>query len=170
MSPLERWGLWLTSTPTTVSGIAYLWMKYFLESSDPWAVINHPLEPLALKTHILISPFFVFVLGAVVLKHGIAQLRNGAHGRRPSGLVLLASTAPMIITGYAIQIVTSEVAAQFLSLLHILSSLAFGVALVLHTVQAEVLGSERVSADTGSTTNRGNPRRQSPSTIRGTAD
>jgi hypothetical protein len=154
MSPLERWGLWLTSTPTTVSGIAYLWMKYFLESSDPWAVINHPLEPLALKTHILISPLFVFVLGAVVLKHGIAQLREGAHGRRPSGLVLLASTAPMIITGYAIQIVTSEAAAQFLSIIHILTSLAFLAALVLHSVRAGVQVAARAPGDTGETTNR----------------
>jgi hypothetical protein len=63
-------------------------MKYFLESSDPWAVINHPLEPLALKTHILISPLFVFVLGAVVTKHGFLQLREGGQRRRPSGLVL----------------------------------------------------------------------------------
>jgi hypothetical protein len=170
MSPLERWSLWITSALTTGSGASYLWMKYFLESSDPWAVINHPLEPLALKTHILISPLFVFVLGAVVMKHGILQLRDGGQRRRPSGLVLLASTGPMIVTGYAIQIVTGAAATRVLALIHIVTSLAFVAGLVLHTVRAAVQASDTAPGHAGGTTNRGNPRRHPPRTVPGTTD
>ena len=51
MTPLERWLLWTSTVLTTVTGTVYLWTKYFVESADPWAVINHPWQPLARKAH-----------------------------------------------------------------------------------------------------------------------
>ena len=53
MTRFQRWFLYGSTIATAVSGITYFAMKHFLEPSDPWAVINHPLEPWALKAHIL---------------------------------------------------------------------------------------------------------------------
>lgn len=134
MSPLERWSLWITAALTTGSGLVYLWLKYFVESSDPWAVISHPFQPLALKTHILVSPLFVFVLGAIVVKHAIVHLREGSTGRGPSGLSLLFLVLPMLLSGYVIQVVTGETAARVLALIHIGTSIGFIGALVWHGI------------------------------------
>ena len=30
MTPLERWTLWLSAAATTVTGLGYLWPKYFM--------------------------------------------------------------------------------------------------------------------------------------------
>ena len=56
MTRFERWAVWVTSVLTFVTGVVYLWMKYFLVSDDPFAVVNHPLQPVVLKLHIVVAP------------------------------------------------------------------------------------------------------------------
>jgi len=135
MTAFERWALWITAAATTVTGLGYLWPKYFMESADPWAVINHPLQPVALKAHILVAPLFVFVLGAIVLKHAVTLLLNGGAGRRPSGVVLLGVLLPMVMSGYLVQVLTNETAVRITALVHIGTSLAFTAGLALHAVR-----------------------------------
>lgn len=145
MTPFERWTLWLSAAATTVTGLAYLWPKYFMEPTDPWAVINHPLQPVALKAHILVAPFFVFFLGAVVLKHALPHLVAGAPDRRLSGLGLLSFLVPMLLSGYLIQILTNETAVRVMALTHIASSLAFTAGLAWHSVRERASVSEASS-------------------------
>jgi hypothetical protein len=135
MTPFERWTLWLSAAATTVTGLGYLWPKYFMEPTDPWAVINHPLQPVALKAHILIAPLFVFILGAVVLKHAVPHLTNGAPERRATGLGVLALLVPMLLSGYLIQVLTNEIAVRVMALTHIGSSLAFTAGLAWHSIR-----------------------------------
>ena len=135
MTPFERWTLWLSAAATTVTGLGYLWPKYFMEATDPWAVINHPLQPVALKAHILVAPVFVFILGAVVLKHALPHLTGGAPERRRTGLGLLGLLVPMLLSGYLIQVVTNETIVRVMALTHIGSSLAFTAGLAWHSVR-----------------------------------
>lgn len=135
MTAFERWALWITAAATTLTGLGYLWPKYFIEPSDPWAVINHPWQPVALKAHIIVAPLFVFVLGAVVLKHAVTLLAAGGAGRRPSGVVLLGFLVPMMLSGYLIQVLTNETAVKVTALIHIGTSLAFTAGLALHAVR-----------------------------------
>jgi hypothetical protein len=141
MTPFERWTLWLSAAATTVTGLGYLWPKDFMEPTDPWAVINHPLEPVALKAHILVAPVFVFILGAVVLKHAVPHLTNGAPERRATGLGILALLAPMLLSGYLIQVLTNEVAVRVMALTHIGSSLAFTAGLAWHSIRERATAS-----------------------------
>ena len=77
MNRFERWAVWSTSIATLVTGVVYLWMKYLLVSADPFAVVNHPWQPLVLKLHILVSPLLVFSIGLVSLRHVWRHLRSG---------------------------------------------------------------------------------------------
>jgi hypothetical protein len=144
MTAFERWLLWTSTVLTTVTGTVYLWTKYFVESADPWAVINHPWQPLALKAHILVAPVFVFVLGAVVLRHGLMHLQMRIPARRTTGLILLGGLLPMLLSGYAVQVVTGETAARVWALTHIGTSLAFVALLTWH-------GARRAAADADAT-------------------
>ena len=49
---MKRWERWTFNSLTAavaVTGFIYFWMKYFVESSDPFAVINHPWQTAMLN-------------------------------------------------------------------------------------------------------------------------
>lgn len=130
MNRVERWAVWTTSAATILSGVVYLWMKYLLVSEDPYSVVNHPLEPWALKVHVLVSPLLVFALGLIALKHVVEHLRRKVPVGRRSGLLLVGSAAPMVLSGYWIQVLTDDRWVRIAAWVHIAAGLlfAFGVA------------------------------------------
>ncbi len=69
MSPFEKWSVWISSCVVFITGVIYGWMKYFMQPLDPWAVINHPLQPWVLKAHIIAAPLLIFSLGLITLRH-----------------------------------------------------------------------------------------------------
>lgn len=132
MSPFERWSVLTTSLLTAATGIVYMWMKYFMESSDPWAVINHPLQGWFLKTHILVAPLLVFAVGMIAVRHVWRHFRAGVrHGRR-SGLTTGIALAPMVVTGYLIQAITAEGWLAAMAISHIGVGLLYTVGLAVH--------------------------------------
>ncbi len=132
MTRFERWSVWTTSAATIASGAVYLWMKYFMVSDEPYAVINHPLQPWVLKIHILVSPLLVFALGLIALKHVAAHLRRKVKGGRRSGLLLAASAGPMVVSGYLIQVLTNEQWLRIAALTHILTGTLFALGAAAH--------------------------------------
>ncbi len=135
MSAFEKWLIWLTSAVTTVTGAAYLWMKYFMEPAQQWSVISHPLQPWMLKAHILAAPVLVFVLGAVVLNHVPQHLRAEGRPRLVSGIAVMAATAVMILTGYLVQVITHDGWLRAAALFHIGSSFLYIAAVVVHSIR-----------------------------------
>ena len=70
---------------TAATGVAYGWMKYAMRSDDPFAVVNHPLQPFLLSAHVVIAPLLVFGFGWVFADHiwpKFAQ-KNAPLRRRP---------------------------------------------------------------------------------------
>jgi len=130
----ERWSVWSTSVATTVTGVIYLWMKYLLVSDDPLAVVNHPLQPLVLKLHILVAPLLVFALGLVTVRHVWRPLRDGGKEGRRTGLLTFLSVAPMVATGYLIQAITHEGWLRAMALSHIGLGLLYGAVFAAHQV------------------------------------
>ncbi len=147
MTRFERWAVWTTSAATTVTGLAYLWLKYGLEPAGPWAVVSHPLQPWALKAHILVAPFLVFAVGMIVTRHIWRHIRTGVREGHRSGLAAFLSLAPMVVTGYLIQTVTHETWLRWLVVAHVVSSLVFVVGLVAHILVSRSAG--RVSGASG---------------------
>lgn len=134
MKPFERrlvrWSSWATG----LTGLVYLWMKYVLEPSEPWAVVNHPLQPLVLKAHILVAPALVFAVGLIwvnhVWRHWLCMVPAG----RRSGILLGLVVVPMVVTGYLIQAVTHPGWLSAVAWAHIGLGVLFLVGLVAHLV------------------------------------
>lgn len=136
MTRFERWAVWSSSVLTFVTGVVYLWLKYVLATDDPFAVINHPWQPVVLKLHILVAPVLVFSVGMVALRHVWRHLRSGSREGRRSGLVTLAMLGPMIATGYLIQAITAEGLLRAMAWSHIGLGLVYGLALLAHQFAA----------------------------------
>jgi hypothetical protein len=136
MTRFERWSVWSTSILTFVTGVVYLWLKYGLVTDDPFAVINHPWQPVVLKLHILAAPLLVFSVGMVALRHVWRHLRTGSREGRRSGLVTLAMLGPMIATGYLIQAITAEGLLRAMAWSHIGLGLVYGIGLLAHQFAA----------------------------------
>jgi hypothetical protein len=132
----ERWSVWSTSVLTFVTGVIYLWLKYGVVTDDPFAVINHPWQPMVLKLHILVAPLLVFSLGMVALRHVWRHLRTGSREGRRSGLITLVMVGPMIVTGYLIQAITAEGLLRAMAWSHIGLGLVFGIGLLAHQFAA----------------------------------
>ena len=87
MSPFQKWLVLSSAIVGTVTGLVLGWMKYLMQPTDPWAVINHPLEPWVLKAHILAVPVLVFAVGMVAVDHIWKHYRAGVRsGRRRLGV------------------------------------------------------------------------------------
>ena len=137
MSAFEKWLLWISTAVVAISGMAYGWMKYFVHSADPYAVVHHPLQPVALKVHVLAAPILVFTAGVVYTRHVVRLWRSGRPSGRRSGVTIVATLAPMILSGYLIQTLTSESWLFRVAMLHIAASLLYLAGLAIHQAGAK---------------------------------
>jgi len=134
MTRFERIMLWGSTLLVGVSGVVYGGMKYFMTTDDPYAVINHPLQPLFLKIHIVSTPLLVFAVGVVFTQHIWKQYRGGLQRSRRSGIWLLMALGPMILSGYLIQAVTGERVLFWLVAVHLATSVIYLLGFGLHQV------------------------------------
>ena len=134
MKRWERWTLHAAAGVVAVTGFAYVWMKYFVQNPDPFAVVNHPWEPAMLQLHVLASPLFILIFGIVFNSHvakklGIAKLAN-----RKTGLWSLGLFGAMLVSGYLLQVLTSEAALRAMVVLHVGSGTLFSATYLAHLV------------------------------------
>lgn len=132
MTRFHRWFLYGTTALATLSGGAYVWMKRFMDPVDEWAVINHPLEPWALKLHILSAPLMLFAVGLITTNHIWRSLRSSLPTGRQSGLAVTLTFVPLVFTGYLIQVVTSPTVADILGWSHLVLGAVCAWAMAAH--------------------------------------
>ncbi|MGH9857303.1 MAG: FAD:protein FMN transferase, partial [Acidobacteriota bacterium] len=70
--------------------------------------VNHPLEPHMLSAHILIAPLLVLAFGAILHGHILFKIAAGSATARRSGFILIPTFAVMVISGYLLQVITSD--------------------------------------------------------------
>jgi hypothetical protein len=128
----ERWTFNLLAAVVAVTGFAYLWMKYALVSDDPFALVNHPLQATMLNLHVVASPAFILVFGIILNSHVMKKLRAPRRPNRRTGLLSLGTFAAMILSGYLLQVVTSEAWLQALVVLHVAAGTVFTVSYGIH--------------------------------------
>jgi hypothetical protein len=116
---------------TAITGIVFAWMKYAMKSSDPFAVVNHPLQPWMLSAHVVVSPLAVFAIGWIFGNHIAPAFANGSR-KRPSGVSSMWMIAPMIASGYLMQVSTADSLRQAMAVAHWISSGAFVIAYGVH--------------------------------------
>lgn len=134
MSPFERWSVRLSSLLIVATGFALLWFQYAVEATDPFAVVNHPLQIPALQSHVLVAPLFVLSIGFISLRHIWRHIVRGVEPGRRSGLVTAVALAPMAVSGYMIQVVVDPGLRGAVVAVHIASSVLFTVGVGVHLV------------------------------------
>ncbi|HLQ37361.1 MAG TPA: hypothetical protein VK348_06155 [Planctomycetota bacterium] len=92
------------------TGIAYAWMLWCCAPADEFAVVHHPWQPTVQDAHLLVAPVLVFAVGLVFRSHALAQLGTGA-ARRRTGWLLLILFAPMVVSGYLLQVLAGDIRA-----------------------------------------------------------
>lgn len=132
MTPFERWSVWLTTAGTLLTGVVYWWMKEMLTPVEPWAVINHPLQPWVLKAHILIAPLQIFSVGLITSRHIWRHFKMGVKKGRKSGLTAALSFLAVVLTGYLLQVVTAELLLRVLAWSHLVLGVAYSVGVAAH--------------------------------------
>lgn len=184
MNAVERWSVRLTSVAVIVTGYAILWFQYGVESPDPFAVVNHPLQIWALRAHVLVAPLFVLAIGFISIRHIWRHVVRGVEPGRRSGLLTLAGLVPMIVSGYLIQVVVSEGLRTTVVVIHIASSVVFTVGVGFHLVLmwrylrklrnetfcAQVRVSEQLGMTTKDVRGDGDPKRTSADDERDSAE
>ena len=136
MTRFEKWSVWVTSAATVVTGVVYMWMKYLLSPTEPWAVINHPLQPWVLKAHILVSPLLVFAVGAIATRHVWKHFKSGVRSARRSGLTVGLVAGPMVVSGYLIQTLTDAGWLRAMIVAHLATGVLYALGLAVHQVVA----------------------------------
>ena len=108
MSRAERWIFDIANLLVGGTGIVYAVMEFLMKPADEWAVVNHPWQPQVQHLHVLAAPLLVFVGGLFWKHHVLKRYRDNGSGGRRTGLILAFQFAPMVLSGYLIQISVSE--------------------------------------------------------------
>lgn len=130
----EAWSLNLSTLLVAASGLAYFWMKHFIENRDPFSVVGSPWQPYMLDLHVLAAPLLIFFTAVIFHSHVERKLRSGSPSNRRSGLVALVTFPTMVLSGYGLQIVTGPLARNLLIWIHLLSGGLFAAGYLGHQV------------------------------------
>lgn len=120
MSAFERALLNASTGLVALSGGVYFYMKYLMKGDDPFSVFHHPLQPHALSLHVLLAPVLIFALGLIARGHIIGYFLEPRQRRgRATGLVAVSLAAPMIVSGYLMQVLTDPGPRRILCITHL---------------------------------------------------
>jgi uncharacterized membrane protein YidH (DUF202 family) len=134
MSRTQLVWLHLSVALTAITGIVFAVMKYFMKSEDDFAVANHPWQPHMLAAHVVVAPLLLFILGWTFSNHMLPKYRFGNGENRKSGLWSMLLIVPMALSGYLLQIATSDALRHAMEIAHWVSSGLFVIGYVIHLI------------------------------------
>ena len=146
---MSRWHAWSSHVVTVLlagSGIVFFTMKYMVTTDDPFAVVNHPLQPLMLDLHLVAAPAIIFLFGLMFESHIQKKLQSSARMNRKSGIIAAITFAAMTVSGYALQVSAMETLSRAALILHLISSGVFVLSYAAHQVVNFRLWRARVRA------------------------
>jgi hypothetical protein len=139
MKRWERWTFNACAVAVAATGFVYLWMKYAMQTDDPFAVVNHPWQTWMLDLHLVASPLFIMMFGIVFNSHVMKKLRATRLPNRRSGYFSLGAFAAMVLSGYLLQVSWSEAWLQALVVIHVAAGVLFTFAYGAHVVISATL-------------------------------
>ena len=134
---------------TAITGVVFAVMKYFMKPTDEFSVVNHPLQPYMLATHVVVAPFLVFAFGWVYANHVRPKLAFDERKNRRSGLWSVAAVMPMTLSAYLLQVSTADAMRKAMAAAHWITSGLFVVAYVAHQVRRPAQADDRSDAEAG---------------------
>ena len=120
MNAFDRWLFYAANLLVGGSGLVYALLRYLVKPTDPYAVVNHPAQPLVQHLHLWTAPLLVFAFGHFFYHHAWAGALAGWSRRL---WALLALGGPMIASGYLLQTATSEGGRTAWIVIHVAASL-----------------------------------------------
>jgi len=135
MTALERACLHLSAFLTAGTGLLYGWFRYFGQRPGDFGPEPHPAQALLQHGHVLASPLLLFTLGVLVRGHVQPMFQRGASVGRRSGLAAVAVLAPMILSGYLLQVAVDPAWRNGWAWVHGVASLAFLAGYGVHLVR-----------------------------------
>jgi hypothetical protein len=103
VSRFESWTIHLSTLLVGGTGLIYAWMVYWVHSPDPYAVVNHPLQPQVQHWHVLFAPLLVFAVGLIWQRHVWSHWQRNPKNGKKSGRGMVFTLVPMVASGYLIQ-------------------------------------------------------------------
>lgn len=134
MRPWEHRSFNVATVVVTVTGLVYLYMKYFMQTDDPFALVNHPWQSSMLALHVIAAPVLVLFFGMLFRSHTLKKIASPVRANRRTGWTSLLSFSSMALSGYLLQVVTSPAWIDALVVIHIATSLLFAIGYVVHLV------------------------------------
>lgn len=132
MMILERRALHLATAGAALTGGVYGWFRYFGQRMGDFGPEPSPWQSPWHHAHVLAAPLLLFMLGVAVRGHLLLKLRAGVKEGRRTGLALGLLLAPMVLSGFGIQVVEAEAWHRTLAWFHGISSLVFVAAYLIH--------------------------------------
>lgn len=136
MSRLERFSLHAAALAVALTGLLYGWLKYFHQRAGDFGPEPYPLQGLAQHAHVLAGPFLVFGFGMMVRGHVVPALRSGTARGRATGIGLAALLAPLVVSGYGVQVCVDPAWRTALAWVHGPAALAFLAAYAGHAARS----------------------------------
>jgi hypothetical protein len=122
----------LSAFLTAGTGLLYGWLRYFGQRPGEFGPEAHPAQALLQHLHILTAPLLAFTLGVLVRGHVQPMLHRGAPVGRASGLAMIFVLAPMILSGYLVQVATEPAWRVGWAWVHGIASLLFLLGYAVH--------------------------------------
>lgn len=149
MSRLEAWLVHVSTLLVGGTGLVYAWMRYLLSAAEPFAVVNHPLQPAVQHLHVWTAPLLVFGAGVIWREHVWKHWRRGIRSRRRSGISLVLTLVPMVASGYLIQTAVSPGWRTAWVSIHLVASGLWLAAYLVHQVVPWWLRRRRAAGEDG---------------------
>ena len=132
MKVFERWSLRVGFVLAGLTGGVYGWLRYWGGVQGDFGPEPSPWQPFWQHAHVLAAPLLLFALGIAVRGHVSGMLGHGVRRGRPTGLMLAALGAPMVLGGYAVQVVTAAGVRAALGWIHAAVGALFAVIYLAH--------------------------------------
>ena len=115
-----------------ISGVGWLVFHYFLRLASEFGEMPHPLEAWWLRLHGAGAFAGLWLIGLLWAIHLVPGWKSR---RRPSGVVLSALTAVLVLSGYLLYYAGGDRVHAVVALAHWLVGLALPLPLLLHGVR-----------------------------------
>ena len=137
MTVAERWTHHISNLLVGGTGLAYAVLRHLVKPADPFAVVNHPLEPLVQHLHVIVAPLLIFAVGVSWQRHIAARLRRRDLPRYRSGLAAVLALLPMVTSGYLLQTTVDDSWRKAWIVVHLVSSALWLLGYVVHQLQPQ---------------------------------
>ena len=132
MRIFERWSLRIGFILAGLTGVVYGWLRYLGGVQGEFGPEPSPWQPFWQHAHVLLAPLLLFALGIAVRGHVVGMLTHRVRRGRLSGLTLAGLAAPMVLGGYAVQVVTAAGVRAALGWIHAVVGALFVAVYLAH--------------------------------------